>query len=358
MRTKIFIILFFDKVKFIWFFLFLVTLSGYLIMLQVDGLLLVESDTIEIPDIEIMGNQYSDSDGLGEFNKLAAQLDEMKNSNTQIYHIFTKNLYTFSSPFYEVSFQSYAVEKAFFKQFANRLEQGTIPKQGKQEVLLGYNAALYYQLEVGDLINEKMPFDIGTDKENYIVSGILGKEYGYFRNGFYLLKENYQVLNRMPKDNMIMIYTSNGKDYKEMTDVIYELKSKDNVLTYVDNYKAKASEKNKPLKDFALVIAECLLFLDLLYLFMSRGLEKKVGIIKALGIPDRKVLIISGTGFAVLIIFALIMIFGLSLTLLNIRSDLLFLLTLAIGIAAFLILFIQITLKYKRITPYVSIQKK
>lgn len=359
MYKKLFITLFFDKTRFILLFLFLVTASSCLILKQIDGLE-VEPEIIEIPDIEIICNQENmdsqkerneDTKGIdGRLDKLIIELNKIVDSNTKVYGIIANNLYTFSSPFYQVSFRIYGVGEDFFNQFKNQLAYGTIPRQGKKEVLVGNNAALFYHLEVGDVINEK----IG---EEYIVSGIL-KENQYFGSNFYILKENTQSFHAMAFDNMIMIYTSSKQDYNKIKNYINKIKSEYGIEKYIDNYRAKTSKKKKPIKDIILTLIESFLILELVYIYISRGIGKKVGIIKALGISDFLVLRVCGLGFGGLILLTSVITFILSLILFDIKLKLLCFLLLTISIVIFLILFLKIAIMYKKIEPSASMPAK
>lgn len=361
MHTKLFVILFFDKVRFILLFLFLVSASSYLIVKQIDGLMR-EPEAIEIPDIEIMSSQeeeYPDTDIIEEsLDELVMELNEMADYDTEIYGMTARNLYTFSSPFYYVSFRIYGAEEHFFEQFKNRLVYGTIPCQGRKEVLVGNNAALFYELQVGDIINEKIELDADAEYGEYIVSGILEEKDKYFGNGFYIVKENFQNLNMIPEDNMIMIYVSGKRIYKEITSHIDNIKSKYKIGEYVDNYKEKIKEKNKPVKSIILTFMISFLLLELVYIYISKGMGKKAGIIKALGIPDSRVFIICALGFGVLIILASVIVFVLSLLLFDIKLHTLFFLLLTISIIIFLILFVEVAIMYKRIKPSASMPAK
>lgn len=363
MRTKLFVTLFFDKMKFILLFIVLVSASGYFILKQVDGLM-IEPRQVEIPDIEIIGGWGNeDTDAEAEemrvsIKELAEQLEEISDQGTEIYSMIARDLYTFTSPFYNVTFRIYGSEKNFFERFEGQLAYGTLPHEGKREVLVGNNAASYYHLNVGDVINEKVELDIGTGNEEYIVSGIMEEDDRYFGNGFYLLKENFHSFREIPEDNMVMIYASGKQTYKKIAGSLDKLNAEKAFGTYVDNFKVKASEKNKFAVNIAYASIGSLLVLELVYLYISKGLEKKVGIIKALGIPDSRVLIICCLGFAVLVILTSTIVLIISLIMFDIKMGFLCLLLLAIGTLTFLILFTQIAVMYKKIEPSASMPAK
>lgn len=357
MRLKMFITLFFDKARFIVLFLILVSASGYLILKQVDSTG-TEPEMIELPDVEIMGSQtgeYPDTDisyaGIDDF---ILKLEGMINADTKIYRVTAKELYSFANPFYQVSFRIYGVEKDFFERFKGRLAVGNLPHGEMKEVLVGGNAASYYELKVGDVISDKTDIDIGIGEETYVVSGILEEKDRYYGNGFYVSKEHFQNSGSASENNMVMIYASDNQRYKELDDSIDEIKSDYQLGSYTDNHNRKNRERNAKIRNMLMTFAVSFLILELVYMYISKGMEKKVGIIKALGIPDSRMLTISAVGFGVLIVFASAIMSGLAVIMLNIKADQLVKLILEIGVALYFILFAEIIVKYKRIKPGAS----
>lgn len=357
MRSKLFVTLFFDKARFILLFLLLVSVSGYLLLKQVDSLA-AEPETIERPDVEIMGSQtetYPDtSTAYAGIDDFILKLDELTKPDTKIYSMIARDLYTFANPFYQVSFRIYGVETDFFGQFEGELAYGDLPGTDKKEVLAGGNAALYYGLKVGDILNDKIKADIGLGAGDYVVAGILEEKDRYYANGFYVLKDNFQNAGKMPENNMVMIYAPDKQSYKELDDNIDEIKSAYELGAYVDNHNVKNRERNVRIREMLTTFAVSLLILELVYMYISKGMEKKAGIVKALGIPDGRVLAVCGLGFGVLSAAAAVIIYCGAAVMLDIGRERLFRLIPAIGLAAFFILFTEVAVKYKRIKPGAS----
>lgn len=361
MYTKLFVTLFFRQKKFLLLFLFLVSASSYFIVKQVNEVI-KKPQEIEIPDIEFLENLQKDAVktelGQEEIEGFLNGLKEIAGKKTEIYHMITRNLYTFSSPFYQVSFELYGADQEFFYRFENHLASGTIPRHGENEVLVGSNAASFYQLEVGDCMNEKLEMFADTEEKEYLVSGIIDKSDSYFGNEFYVLREDFQKLNQMQAENKILIYVSGKQTYKNIINYIKEQTAENEFGEYIDNYKEKLKRKNQPVKKLRLTLIGSLLLLELVYLYMSKGLDKKAGIIKALGIPDGRVLAICSLFFGGLILLTTAAVFILSLILFDIGQKFLISLLLVIGIVTFLILFLEIAVKYKKISPRESMPAK
>lgn len=354
MRTKLFITLFFDKLRFILLFLLLVSTSYYLILTQVDKVVEMPVN-MELPDVEIRGSTEGgseDSDriyqGLGN---LGSRLKETADQETIIYTMTTQNLYTFSSPFYQVSFCIYGTEESFWERFQGHVDQGMVPDNNGREVLAGYNAASYYQLEVGDILNEKLEYEFGAEEETYIVSGILGEEDRYYGNGLYVLNEYLPKHLPTPENNMIMIYTSGKQDYQRLSDYMDEIEDEYEIGAYIDNYKEKSRQKKGPINALLMKSMISLLILQLVFVYMTKGMEKKAGLIKALGIPDHLVFKVSALGFGVLILCTTFFAFVFSVILLEIKRALLFRVLPIISVTIFAVLFLEIAVKYKRISP-------
>lgn len=351
MRIKLFVVLIFDKIQYILLFLILVTASGLLILKSFDS----EPDLSEntkLPDVVIMG-AGTDRDGnpviYEGLPKLIDQLSKTADHNTKVHSIIARNLFTFTSPFYHVAFEAYGVDASFFDQFDERSIQGTLPCQGRKEVVAGYNAAVFYQLEVGDIISDGLA--VNDEQEEYIVSGILGEEDRYFGNGFYLLKENFRNTGRMPENNMVMVYTSGKRSYKAITEMIHSFRSEYESGSYVDNYKQNQSEKNRPVRELVLNLAVSFLLLELVYFYISKGMDKKAGILKAMGIPDHRVLTVCAAGFGGLVILSCVCIFLSAIIIYHITFRLLVGLVAVIGLISYLILLLEVVALYKRISP-------
>lgn len=359
MYRKLFTILFFDRVSFIFLFLLLVSTPTYLILKQV-SVMTVESPSIDVPDIEITGGIEGEKDSeavYGGIDNLVTQLEALHH-DTEMYRMVMRNLYTFSSPFYQVSFRIYGTEKQFLNRKKKQLAYGTVPSQGRKEILAGYNAATFYKLEVGDVINEEMGFNLREGQDEYIVSGILSEDDKYFGDGFFLLKEDFPYSETNTQDNVIMIYTSGKQSYKDISDDIDKLKSEFVNEKYVDNYKKNNRGQRQDVKQHLLILGVSFILLELLYLYISKGMEKKAGIVKALGIPDRLILAICSLGFLALTILSSVVALVLSLLFLNIKQELLILLIPAIDFPIFLFLFFKVSFLYKRISPSKSMVAK
>lgn len=360
MRKKIFVTLFFDKITFLLLFLFLVSISSYLVLKQVH-LWITEPKTIEIPDIEMTYSQDGEEQEKGSnktFDETVKELEKLADANTEIYTMQAMDLYTYSTPFYQVTFRIYGTEQAFLQQFENQLAYGTVPIPGRTEVLVGYNAAMFYQFKVGDVINEKLGLDQEAGYEPYVVSGILEERDHYYGNGFYFIKENLQNPGETSEDNIVMIYSSSKKNYLKIVKAIKQRKSEKESISYIDNYRVKSREKNQPLQNMAFTLIVSFLLLQLEYFNISKGLEKKAGIIKALGIPDKCVLMVCGIGFGGLIVLTSLIVFVLSLIEFEMeRTRLLFSLS-VISLITFFLLFVQVAYQYKRIQPMASMPAK
>lgn len=339
MRAKMFVILFFEKVRFILLFVILVSASGYFIVQQIDRMVM-EPEYIERPDITIMGD-------------FVTGLDKNAEQDAEVYFIKAKELYSFESPFYAVDFCWYGVEGEFFDQFEGRLAEGRLPKQGRREMLVGGNAAFYYSLKVGDMVNENAEIVGGSGDVLYTISGILKEEDQYFASGLYVWKDEMTGAVCVPQDNMLMVYTPTKQIYRKWDDKIERIKEDGDIDLYVDNYKENSGERRGQKGALLTTLFISFLILELVYMHISKGMEKKAGIVKALGILDWKILMVCGLGLAILVTLTGGIVFMIG-AFCSVRLRVLVVWIPVISIITFGVLFLQIAMKYKRITPSAS----
>lgn len=361
MRAKLFVTLFFDKIEFILLFLLLVSLSGFLAVRQADKLT-ADTETAEIPDIEIWGSRMEESpepnESYGGVSELEVELEGISDRGTRIYGMIARNLYTMSSPFYYVSFHLYGAEGEFLERFQDQLEEGRLPRPGRKEVLVGNNAAAFYHWKVGDAVTKELGFEKKAESDDYTVSGILNEKNGYFGNGVYILKEMLREPDGMPEDNMLMIYVSGKRAYQNVTGCINAVQLEEKISAYTDHYSDKKNIRNKPVKDIMLTLTVSFLLLQLVYFYISKGMDKKAGILKALGVSNSRIIAVCGIGFGGLVTLTTAAVFLLSYILLDIKMRLLLTLLPFIGVITFLILFAEVALRYIRIEPVASMPTK
>lgn len=356
MGNKIFTAILFHNKKLVLLYFLLLFASIYLILVQMDTYQKMP-DTIEIPDIEIIGNTWKNEEFPYEeyegINDALRQLKVINNENIITYTMRAQNIFTFSSPFYHVSYCLYGVEDKFFELLYANVTGGRTPSEEEREVLIGSNAAVHYNLKTGDLIDfallEQTEGFQGSGK--YIVSGILSGEDTYYSNGFYVMEKTLQYSQAGAENNMAYLYVSDKRAYKELKEHIMDMKSENVIGDYHDNYKRKGNERRKAFRNIVLTAFISFLVLVSLLLYIIKGMTQRAGILKALGIPDWYVIGIFGTGFGMFIsgvcLFNIILgIYTRNIPLLDQAAS-----VVLIGAVMFAVSFLCFIKAYKRILP-------
>lgn len=221
--------------------------------------------------------------GIGSVSDI---LEEKLKGDADVQPVTVRNLLTVSHDLDKIEYRVYGMHSDDINGLSKCLKEGKIPSDRKKEVLLGSYASRYYQAGVGDKLN----IGITLEKENdnvqegmYVVSGILSDNADYFKGAVILSKEDWCEQNGEIEDNAVFIYLNN----------------------YFGNSEARKSFS----QSVGVICIVSMIVIVMLFFFLMRGMVKKIGLLKALGLPEKNIITIFCGGLFAITMFAV----GLSL---------------------------------------------
>ncbi|WP_113671417.1 ABC transporter permease [Vallitalea guaymasensis] len=300
MSKKIFMDIYFEKKRFlIIFFVFLVLLLTYGgVQYQI---IKQQTKSVLTPDINLKGKSsqdgvfhywlYHDVDGLSD------ALKELYGKDMSVYKTITRNLYyiddrlTFQSIYYVIT----GVEDKFFQQeLKNSVAKGRLPRSGEKEVVIGPYSAKEYNLGIGDLVNLSVTLekDIADVEPNqYKVVGILDDNVEQFKSSIMLSIDTYETLNDTKViENEVLVYFKNNDSINIYKDTISEFTNmigEYNVGSTSSNFRSNNNKHRNIIINIFMMLVSNFIIVFLLISYLMKGLSKKIGLLKALGLSNR-----------------------------------------------------------------------
>jgi ABC-type lipoprotein release transport system permease subunit len=302
MFKKIFVDVFFEKkiilISFILIFIILLFYTG----IQTVLLASQYSKQLISPDVQMSGSAradgvldfklYNDMTGLSSSMRTSAK-DEMNVYGVTCRNILTaQDEKTLDITFYWI----YGVDDLFFdKELKSCLKDGRMPQKGAKEVVIGSYAARFYKVNLNDKINIPVTLNSTYSKEDisqYRVVGILDDNISYFRGATFISKDTYKKLNPNVAfdENVLLIYFKNSNGYKHYEKILStskDLFEKYNIKGYQANYLEKNNTKLNLIISYSFIWIVGFIILYLLLSYILKGITKKIGLLKALGISDK-----------------------------------------------------------------------
>ena len=381
MYKKIFINIFFEKkrilVAFVSIFTLLLLYSGVQLIF-----LTQQSAQVAIPDFQINGrvgddgvfyyHMYNDMDGLSD------DVKKLVGNDMRIYGVTVRNLLTMedAKTFQKIYYMVYGVEDAFFSnEFENCLKSGKLPKPGEKEAVIGSYAARYFKVNVGDKLDVGVTLNKeikDSDSMQYVVSGILNDNIEYFKGGIFISKETFEKNNNTEvKENLLLSYFKDSnsiKTYDRINKDLMDLNQKYKFGSISVNYEQKYNIKKNIIITIVSVLCISSVILFLLISYLLKGITKKIGLLKALGISDGYITKTFVGGLALIILISTVFaVIGVNVAkiLLNqsvssflgyqveqfFVSQYIYLLLLSLGLALFIMVYLMIKLTSSRISP-------
>ena len=381
MHKKLFINVFFEKRKVLVGFIVIFTL-----LLLYFGIQLIffgqQSAQVAIPDFQISGGlgddgvyyyrMYNDMDGLSD------DVKKLVGNDMRIYGVTARNLLTMedAKTFQKIYYLVYGVEDSFFNtEFGNCLKAGSLPRPGEKEALIGSYAARHFKIDVGDRIDIPITLYkeiIENDSRQYVVSGVLNDNVEYFKGGIFISKDTFEKDNNTAvQENFLISYFKDSKSKKTYERIAGDLMNLHDQYKFgliKVNYEEKYNAKNNLLIAIVSVLFTSLVILFLLISYLMKGITKKIGLLKALGISDRCITktFVGGLGLSILL-STVIAVIGINIakSLLNrivsnflgyqveqfFVSPYMYLLLLALGFVLFIMVYAMIKFTSSRIAP-------
>ncbi|MBM7613948.1 FtsX-like permease family protein [Alkaliphilus hydrothermalis] len=315
MFQKVFINIFFEKRRTLVAFM-----SIIIILLMYIGVQTVfyikESNNLNVPDVTMSGR--GDEDGEIRFKLykevlgLSKELDELLEEKSTVYSITARNILTVDGiqEVEKINYWIYGVSDSFFEQeLKDSLKEGALPQKGMKEIIIGSYTARKYNAKVGELID--LPITLKeqvnqNDLSQYKVVGILNDNISYFRGALFISKETFKKHNPdwAEAENMVFAYFNNSSNevYEEMLDN-NPLISKYNIGSISNNYIQKQNSMTNILINALMTFGISCIILFLLISYIMKGISKKIGLLKALGISDKYInkVFIGGMGLFMLL---------------------------------------------------------
>lgn len=358
MNVTIFMKIYFEKVKYFILYGLLSTTFWCIMMIRV---YYSSSDVYyeeKTPDLEISGVPIGLKNGYMLYDDLAPEIiNNIVNSEVDIYGLVVRNIYTFSDSFYQVSYKIYGAGDDYLSQLEGYLDRGRLPETGKREAVIGSSAAKYFNVKVGGVID--IPVSLSKDNSNiigeYIISGILVSDAEFFSNNIFISKDTYKILENDVQDNIIYIYTDNNKIYDSLIMQFKKMMNEGITIGIVSHLEDKSSLTKAALNSLLQTLLFSFVFIGALFLSMFKHIGKKIGLMKALGIPEFYLIKVVGIGLGIHNLVGLLTSF-LSTSLIILVGDVpmmaeLMLYNILTYLIIFLVTFGIVFIKFKLISP-------
>lgn len=380
MKKRLFLKVFFEKKKFLIMFIITFTLSMAYLGSQL-MLLSRQLSQSATPDFQINGSvgddgifhfhMYNDMDGLSD------SISEIVESNIRIYGVTVRNLLTIenAATLQSIQYLIFGVEDIFFEnELSNYIRTGSLPMPGEREALIGSQAARHFNLDVGDEIDLGITLNrviADEDFMQYVVSGILEDNVGHFMGGIFISRNTFMEHGDEPVENLILAYFEDfdGIEYFELLlEEFTDLRENYEIGVINVYFEQRYNTRNHVITSMLFTLIIAVIIMSLLLSYLIKGVSKKIGLLKALGISDTYIMRTFVGGLGIVILFSTIMAFILvnviRLSLNRVVSDFLgyqvehyfinldiYLLMSILGLALFLVVYFILKFVSSKIAP-------
>lgn len=306
---KVFMQIFFEKPIYYIMYCLSITTFWYVLFIPVSFAMEEAHYKRNIPDIEINGEKDKIENSFQLFQDLdASMLEKYKKEGVELYSLTARNLFTFKDAYYHVSYRVYGAEDEFINRLSNYLKRGELPKKGEPEAVIGSNVAKFYNLNVGDAL--KLPITLEKDKENvydkYIVSGIIAAEYSFFCDGIYISKDTFEQQGHETVENTFYIYTKTNRIYQSIC-ISEDEKNMGQFGEIIYHHNNKVSLQGTINKSLLATIPFSAVILIILFISLMKYADRKIGLMKSIGLSDWHIVKLMMKGFSVANITTLIL---------------------------------------------------
>lgn len=311
MGRKVFINIFFEKKTMLAVYVSIITI--FTVFLGIQSILLGKQfqETL-CPDIVLNGAM--DEDGVMRY-KLYQDIGSVPDTlegdlkgKVKVQPVIIRNLLTASNDLNRVEYRVYGMHDNDISELSRYLKKGKLPASGKNEILIGSYASRFYKAGVGDTLN--LPVTLGKDNSScedgvYTVSGVLSDNVDFFKGAIILSKETWCNANSDIQDNAVFMYVADEKAYKAATEAINSLEDEAaSSISVSNNYFGNSSAKKSFSQSLSVICVVSLIVIVLLFFFLMRGMSKKIGLLKALGLPEKSITRIFCGGLFIITVIA------------------------------------------------------
>lgn len=272
----------------------------------------------DIPDIVVKGKM--DDDGelkykyYNDIPDLAYTLKNKLDGNIEIYSVIARSMMTDRDPLTNnfIEYTIYGVSNDFLNNVLNKnIQNGSTIKNGNHQILMGSYAKNFYDLEIGDVVNQPITLkkdwlqeDIGL----YKLSGELSNQLSYFKGGIFLSRESFEEKYGELDDNLIFIYVDDKESYEKTLDLLHTIKMTDPSIGTINmNYYEKHSIIKNTVFNCAFLGVLSIIIILLIVSYLMKGSAKKIGILKALGMSNRIFIAVLNGGMLFVLLFSMLL---------------------------------------------------
>jgi hypothetical protein len=200
------------------------------------------------------------------------------------------------------------------------LKEGSYPVANNKEVLIGNYFAQMIDVSVGDYIGKdeytlssmehvKIPICLEQNLNNYEfeeyrVTGIIDERMSDF---------NYSVvLPYIQKDsvlgtNTVELYFSNDDDVKVYRQFIEKIRNSKTSIGFVsENYMLKSNLRSEMILNALFSISFATMIIYLLLIYLCKGIDKKLGLLKSFGIKNRTITRVFAGGISGMVLISFV----------------------------------------------------
>lgn len=185
----------------------------------------------------------------------------------------------------------------------NYVTEGRLPQINKNEVLIGSHIKHAFQFEVGDMIGKHiyklasidgvgLPISLEESVEElyeYKITGILDDTIDYFQDSI-IVPYNFEG---GIKPNVMFLYFNSkqaGEIYKNSVQELRENNALNQMGSVSEHFHTKQSMIKQIINNLGTLITSALIIIYLVISYLVKGLSKKIGILKALGMKDKVII--------------------------------------------------------------------
>lgn len=209
-------------------------------------------------------------------------------------------------------FHMFGVPQDFMdRQLAGLVLAGRVPRPGEAGLVVGNSAALRWELSVGDVFTATLAADPAAGAIPYTVTGVLDPNaMDYFDRGLFASSESFEALTgKTVAANSLFIFLKPGVDPEDIGTLPGEIPGGRSLAAI--RLKSPGFQQKARLISGIVLIGLCSLSLFQSIQVILNNSAKRVGLLKALGMPDLHVALIFAQG--VLAVFALATLLGVGL---------------------------------------------
>ncbi|MFA9377822.1 MAG: FtsX-like permease family protein [Lachnotalea sp.] len=314
MKFKIFTKILFEKKRILILYILMIIFALTFLNMR---LISMDNDLKQsnVPDIIIKGKM--DEDGVLKYKyyngipELASQLSETLASKAKVYGIVTRSMMTDRDPLTNnyIEYTIYGVPNDFLKNELNdEMTKGNLPEEDKNQAIMGNYAQNYYNVNVEDKIEQPITLNSDWQKNDiglYTLSGVLSNNLEYFKGAIILSKDTFKNKYQNVDDNIVYIYVDNKEAYEQALAAVQEIKMNDTTIgTITMNFYAKQYTIRNAFIGCISIALISVVFILLLIAYLMKGTTVKIGILKALGLPNRTIILTFNGGIFITLLLS------------------------------------------------------